>query len=147
MKSLAEQRRTTRSDSDANPRDPRTAPSVRSSGKWSKGPPQRLREATVRSSCTGQRPIAWAWRVQKEGEGALTDERHGHPVKLRGEVLTFLTERCQISSDLASSALRCAIQEHFASSGEYQSTPPGPSEVGIDSQADAARKKAQNRLG
>ena len=28
-------------------------------------------------------------RVQSEGEKALTDGRHGHPVKLRGEVLTI----------------------------------------------------------
>lgn len=53
-------------------------------------------------------------RVQREGEGALTDGRHGHPVKLCGEVLTFLIERCQTSSDLPSSALQYAIQERFS---------------------------------
>jgi transposase len=31
-------------------------------------------------------------RVQSEGESAFTDGRHGHPTKLRGEVLTFLRE-------------------------------------------------------
>ena len=29
-------------------------------------------------------------RVQNEGEDALTDGRHGHPVKLRGEALVLL---------------------------------------------------------
>jgi len=52
--------------------------------------------------------------VQSEGTGALTDGRHGHPVKLRGEVLTFLTKRCQTSPDLTSSVLQCAIQERFS---------------------------------
>ena len=31
-------------------------------------------------------------RVQREGESAFADGRHGHPVKLRGEVLTCLIE-------------------------------------------------------
>lgn len=53
-------------------------------------------------------------RVQSDEEKAFVDGRHGHAIKLRGEVLTFLTERCQTISDLPSSALRCAIQERFS---------------------------------
>jgi transposase len=34
-------------------------------------------------------------RVQSEGERALADGRHGHPVKIRGEVLTVLMEYSQ----------------------------------------------------
>jgi transposase len=30
-------------------------------------------------------------RVQAEGEAAYTDERHGHPIKVRGEVRAFLS--------------------------------------------------------
>ena len=53
-------------------------------------------------------------RVQTDEERAFVDGRHGHAVKLRGEVLTFLMEWCQVHSDLPSSALQCAIQEHFS---------------------------------
>ena len=34
-------------------------------------------------------------RVQTDGEMAFVDGRHGHPVKLHREVLTFLIEHCQ----------------------------------------------------
>ena len=54
-------------------------------------------------------------RVQTEGERALTDGRHGHAVKLRGEVLTFLKEQCQANPGVSSPALQHAMQEHFVS--------------------------------
>jgi transposase len=34
-------------------------------------------------------------RVRAGGEAAFSDERHGHPVKLRGEVREFLIKFCQ----------------------------------------------------
>src|SRR6266567_9126934 len=33
-------------------------------------------------------------RVRKAGEPALREGRHGHPIKLRGEVRKFLEETC-----------------------------------------------------
>jgi hypothetical protein len=33
-------------------------------------------------------------RAQSDEERAFVDGRHGHAVKLRGDVLTFLTEHC-----------------------------------------------------
>jgi transposase len=52
-------------------------------------------------------------RVQSEGEKALTDGRHGHPVKLRGEVLTFVKEHCQSHPFVPSSALQRLLSERF----------------------------------
>jgi transposase len=52
-------------------------------------------------------------RVQREGECALADGRHGHPVKLRGEVLTFLQEHCQSNPFVASSAVQRLLHERF----------------------------------
>ncbi len=43
-------------------------------------------------------------RVQREGESGFADGRHGHPVKLRGEVLTCLIEHCQASPSVESRA-------------------------------------------
>ena len=52
-------------------------------------------------------------RVQREGERALTDGRHGHPVKLRGEVLTDLVESCQSNPFVSSSVVQRLLQERF----------------------------------
>jgi transposase len=52
-------------------------------------------------------------RVQSEGEEAFTDGRHGHPVKLRGEVLAFLIEHCQANPCVSSPAAQRAIIERF----------------------------------
>ena len=51
-------------------------------------------EARVRSSVPMHRTTAYRLlkRVQSEGESALVERRHGHPVKLRGEVLIFVLD-------------------------------------------------------
>jgi transposase len=53
-------------------------------------------------------------RVQTLGEGALTDGRHGHPVKLRGSVLTALIESCQANPCVSSSVVQHLLQERFS---------------------------------
>ena len=53
-------------------------------------------------------------RVQSEGEKAYVDGRHGHPVKLRGEVLAFLSEHCQANPYVSSPAVQRAIAERFS---------------------------------
>lgn len=54
-------------------------------------------EARMRSPVSMHRTTVYRLlkRVQREGEDAFNDGRHGHPVKLRGEILTFLTDYCQ----------------------------------------------------
>ncbi len=52
-------------------------------------------------------------RVRAEGEMAYTDGRHGHPIKLRGEVRTFLIEGCQATPSISSPMLQQVIQERF----------------------------------
>ncbi len=52
-------------------------------------------------------------RVQHEGEQAFADGRHGHPVKLRGEVLTFLKEHCQSNPFVSSSVVQHLLYERF----------------------------------
>jgi transposase len=53
-------------------------------------------------------------RVQTQGEAGYTDGRHGHPIKLRGEVRSFLIESCQATPSLSSPRLQHLIQERFA---------------------------------
>ena len=52
-------------------------------------------------------------RVEREGEQALVDRRHGHPVKLRGEVLTFVLDYCQNHASAASREVQRLVAERF----------------------------------
>jgi transposase len=52
-----------------------------------------------------------AWR--QRGETALSDGRHGHPSKLRGEVRTFLEEQCRQAPQTPSSTLQMELRERF----------------------------------
>src|SRR5262249_10115237 len=54
----------------------------------------------------------WAgWR--KLGERALSDGRHGHPIKLRGTVRTFLEDYCQQTPSTPSSVLKILLEQCF----------------------------------
>src|SRR5579859_7676431 len=48
-------------------------------------------------------------RVECEGERAFVERRHGHPVKLRGEVLIFVLEYCQNHASAASREVQCCV--------------------------------------
>ncbi len=52
-------------------------------------------------------------RVGQEGEQACSERRHGHPVKLRGEVLTWLLDDCQSHTSVSSLELQHLIAERF----------------------------------
>ncbi len=52
-------------------------------------------------------------RVRAEGEAAYTDQRHGHSIKVRGEVRAFLIEMCQTTPSVSSPAVQHTIHEHF----------------------------------
>jgi len=51
-------------------------------------------EARMRSPVSMHRTTVYRLlkRVQREGEDAFNDGRHGHPVKLRGDVLTWMLD-------------------------------------------------------
>ena len=52
-------------------------------------------------------------RVEREGEQALAERRHGHPVKLRGEVLAWMLDYCQSHPFVSSSAVQHLVAERF----------------------------------
>jgi transposase len=52
-------------------------------------------------------------RVRTQGEAGYADGRSGHPVKVRGEIRTFLIESCQANPSLTSPKLKGLIQERF----------------------------------
>src|SRR6266702_2846861 len=85
-------------------------------------------------------------RVQSDEEKAFVDGRHGHAMKLRGDVLTFLTERCQTNSDLPSSVLRCAIQERFSLTVSISQLNRVRASLGLTYKPVPREKKAQKCL-
>jgi transposase len=52
-------------------------------------------------------------RVERGDEDTLVERRHGHPVKLRGEVLTFLLDYCQNHESAASREVQHCVSERF----------------------------------
>jgi putative transposase len=54
------------------------------------------------------------WRAFRQlGETALQDGRHGHPIKLRGEVRTFLEAYCHQAPHTPSSVIQTLLHERF----------------------------------
>jgi transposase len=51
--------------------------------------------------------------VRQRGETALSDGRHGHPSKLRGEARAFLEERCRQAPQTPSSTVQTELRERF----------------------------------
>jgi len=79
-------------------------------------------------------------------KGAFVDGRHGHAIKLRGEVLTFLTQHCQAYAALPSSALQGAIQEHFSFTVSISQLNRVRAKLGLSRKPVPREKKAQRRL-
>ena len=52
-------------------------------------------------------------RVQSDPVAALEDGRHGHPIKLRGQVRDWLLALCQETPHTPSHVVQAAIQERF----------------------------------
>jgi transposase len=50
-------------------------------------------------------------RVEREGEHAFVERRHGHPTKLREGVLTFVLEYCQNHTSAASREVQRLVAE------------------------------------
>jgi transposase len=59
-------------------------------------------------------------RVEREGEHVFVEQRHGHPTKLCGEVLTFLLDYCQSHTFATSREIQCLVAESFGLSVRLQ---------------------------
>ena len=86
-------------------------------------------------------------RVQSEGESAFADGRHGHPMKLRGEVLTFLREQCHKSPCISSPAVQRAMDEYFGHAPSVSQLNRVRANLGLSRQRVSREKKVQKRLG
>ena len=84
-------------------------------------------------------------RVQREGESAFTDGRHGHPVKLRGEVLALVREHCQANSCVSSPTVQRLLQERFGICISISQLNRVRASLGLSRQRVPREKKAQNQ--
>ncbi len=73
------------------------------------------REARKRCSVPMHRTTVYRLlkRVEREGEDALDERRHGHPAKLRGEVLTCVLDYCQSHASATSREVQHLVAERF----------------------------------
>jgi transposase len=58
-------------------------------------------------------------RVEREGERAFVEGRHGHPTKLRGEVLACVMDYCQNHAFAASREVQRLVAERFGLEVEH----------------------------
>lgn len=85
-------------------------------------------------------------RVQSEGERGLADGRHGHPVKLRGEVLAFLIEQCQMNPSISSAVIQRSIGERFGLPLSISQLNRVRASLGLSRRPVPREKKASSRL-
>lgn len=77
------------------------------------GQPWKMAKASAGIPISRSTAYCLLQQVQKRGEMALQDGRHGHPVKLRGVARTFLEDYCQRAPCTPSSAIQTLLQELF----------------------------------
>ena len=83
-------------------------------------------------------------RVRAQGETGYTDGRHGHPIKLRGEVRTFLIELCQATPSVSSPVVQHAIEERFGLALSVSQLNRVRASLGLSRCSVPREKKAQN---
>jgi transposase len=83
-------------------------------------------------------------RVEREGEQALAERRHGHSTKLCGEVLTFLLDYCQSHASATSREIQRLVAERFNLSVSVSQLNRVRAAHGLSRQAPPREKKAAN---
>ena len=86
-------------------------------------------------------------RIRNGEEDALIDGRHGHPVKLRGEVLAFVREHCQANPCVSSSVVQNMLQKHFDLPISVSQLNRVRASLGLTCKPAPREKKAHKRLG
>jgi transposase len=86
-------------------------------------------------------------RAQREGEQTFIEGRHGHPVKLRGELLTFLLDYCQSHPAAPSREVQSLLTERFSLSVSVSQLNRVRAAHSLSRQSVPREKKAENRHG
>jgi transposase len=83
-------------------------------------------------------------RVEREGEHAFVERRHGHPTKLREGVLTFVLEYCQNHTSAASREVQRLVAERFGITVSVSQLNRVRAAYGLSRKNPKLRKKAKN---
>ena len=84
---------------------------------------------------------------RQRGETALSDGRHGHPIKLRGAARAFLEEQCRQAPQTPSSTIQVGLRERFDVSVSVSQINRVRTALGISNHSKSQRqeKKRQER--
>jgi len=83
-------------------------------------------------------------RVGREGEHSFVERRHGHPVKLRGEVLTFVLDYCWHHAFAASREVQRCVSDRFGVTVSVSQLNRARAAHGLSRKNPQGEKKAAN---
>jgi transposase len=80
-------------------------------------------------------------RMRKAGEQGLREGRHGHPIKLRGEVRKFLEETCRQAPHTPSHQVQTQLAQHFSLQVSVSQINRVRASLGVSNPPQSAKKK------
>src|SRR5947209_12365284 len=80
-------------------------------------------------------------RMRQGGEQALREGRHGHPVKLRGEVRKFLEQTCRQAPSTPSHEIQTQLAQQFALQVSVSQINRARATLGVSNLPQSAKKK------
>lgn len=80
-------------------------------------------------------------RMRKAGEQALREGRHGHPIKLRGEVRKFLEEICRQAPLTPSHEVQTQLAQRFSLQVSVSQINRVRASLGVSNPPQSAKKK------
>jgi transposase len=80
-------------------------------------------------------------RMREAGERALREGRHGHPIKLRGEVRTFVEETCRQAPHTPSHQIQTQLAQRFSLTVSLSQLNRVPATLGVSNPPQSAKKK------
>jgi transposase len=100
-------------------------------------------EATQRAGLQISQSTAYRLRqrMRKAGEQALREGRHGHPIKLRGEVRKFLEEICRQAPHTPSHEVQTQLAQHFSLQVSVSQINRVRADLGVSNPPQSAKKK------
>jgi len=100
-------------------------------------------EATKRAGLEISQSTAYrlCQRMRQGGEQALHEGRHGHPVKLRGEVRKFLEEACRQAPHTPSHEVQTQLAERFSLTVSISQINRVRATLGVSNPPQSAKKK------
>ena len=134
-----------KSNSDATNGDPRITPGSQTRVAQKNEAGSLDREARMSSAVPMHRTTVYRLlkRVEREGEHALSERRHGHPIKLRGEVLTWVMDYCQSHPSAPSAEVQHLLTERFGLSVSVSQLNRVRATHGLSRSTGPARKKSR----